>query len=180
MVFYRLFFKSLMTLPSTLRVSLTQRTLGPTRLYSRLYHSVRRAPEPVPPEIVDLLSSFASHQPLPISLTELLSFGHPLTPQSILDSVRYALHEIPRRLATRVRHLEGLPFIVGMNPYVSSTLQAYRDSFLWLATYPEVKNLEENEAFTAELENLVGKHANDVATMAKGYISLLVWTRSQF
>lgn len=165
-----------MRLPSAPRVSFTRRTLVPTRPCIRLYHPVRRAPEPVPPEIVDLLSSFASHQPLPISLTELLSFGHPLTPQSVLDSVRYALHEIPRRLATRVRHLEGLPFIVGMNPYVSSTLQAYRDSFIWLATYPEVKNLEENEAFTAKLENLVENHANDVATMAKGYVSTLVCT----
>ena len=161
--------------PSTLRVSSTQTT----RLYS-YNHPVRRAPEPVPPEISHILSNFASHQPLPISLTELLSFGHPLTPQSVLDSVRYALHEIPRRLATRVRHLEGLPFIVGTNPYVSNTLQAYRDSFMWLATYPKVKNLEENEAFTSKLENLVEKHANDVATMAKGYISLLVWNRSQF
>ena len=51
---------------------------------------------------------------------------------------------------------------------------------MWFATYPKVKNLEENEAFTSKLENLVEKHTNDVATMAKGYISLLVWNRSQF
>src|ERR1700691_5391882 len=85
----------------------------------------------------------------------------------------YALHEIPRRVATRVRHLEALPFIVGTNPYVATTLNAYRESFQWLATYPPVTNLEQNEAFAAELEDLVESHANDVPTMAKGYVFTL-------
>jgi 26S proteasome regulatory subunit T1 len=76
-------------------------------------------------------------------------------------------------LATRVRHLEALPFIVGTNPYVATTLNAYRESFQWLATYPRVTNLEQNEAFTAELEHLVESHANDIPTMAKGYTHLL-------
>jgi hypothetical protein len=83
------------------------------------------------------------------------------------------LHEIPRRLATRVRHLEALPFIVGTNPYVATTLNAYRESFKLLATYHPVTNLEQNETFVAELEALVQGHANDIPTMAKGYVSTL-------
>lgn len=57
-----------------------------------------------------------------------------VTPISVLSSVTYALAEIPRRLAMRVRSLEALPFIVGTNPYVANTLNAYRDSFQLLAT----------------------------------------------
>lgn len=149
-------------------ISAARRANASSRYQSSGYHTARKAPEPVPPEIAVLLSNFASHQPLPISLTKLLSFGHPLTPESLLDSVRYALHEIPRRLATRIRHLEGLPFIVGMNPYVSTTLEAYRESFHWISTYPEVKNLEENKIFASKLEDLVASRANDIPTMAKG------------
>jgi hypothetical protein len=36
-----------------------------------------------------------------------------------------------------------------------------------------VTNLEQNEVFAAELENLVESHANDIPTMAKGCIFTL-------
>lgn len=84
--------------------------------------------------------------------------------------MQYVLREIPRRLATRVRHLEALPFIVGTNPYVANTLNSYRECFQYLATYPPVNNLDENEALATEVENIVAKHANDVPTMAKGCV----------
>jgi len=133
-----------------------------------LHGHVRRAPDPTSPEVMQLLSQHASSPPRPLNLSTLLSFGRPLTPLSVLSSVSYALSEIPRRLATRVRSLEALPFIVGMNPYVANTLKAYRESFEWLATYPPVTNLEENAVFAAKLEGLVKKHANDIPTMAMG------------
>lgn len=140
--------------------------------YSHVRHyQVRKAPAPVPPEVVQLLDSFASHAPRPISLAKLLSFGRPLSNSSVLDSVRYALREIPRRLATRVRYMEALPFIVGTNPYITNTLNSYRESFRYLATYPAVHTLEENEVFATELENIVARHANDIPTLAKGLVS---------
>lgn len=142
-------------------------TTSPRR--SRSYH--RRAPQPTTPEVARLLSKYASITPArQLNLSALLSFGRPLTPESILASVSYVLSEIPRRLATRVRSLEALPFIVGTNPYVANTLCAYRESFRWLATYPAVTDLVENARFAEQLENLVQSHANDIPTMAKGYV----------
>lgn len=144
--------------------ALRTRTLPAVR-QSRRY---RRAPEPTSPEVTQLLAKYASHSPRPLTLSTLLSFGRPLTPDSLLASVSYALSEIPVRLATRVRSLEALPFIVGTNPYVANTLSAYRQSFQWFATYPAVNNLEENAVFATKLEELVQRHANDIPTMAKG------------
>ena len=132
------------------------------------HYQAHKVPPPVSPEVATWLSSFAANTPAPISLAQLLSFGRPLTPASVLDSVRYALREIPRRLATRVRHLEALPFIVGTNPYVAGVLAAYRESFMYLARYPPVHTLQENDAFARELEGIVRRHANDIPTMAKG------------
>jgi 26S proteasome regulatory subunit T1 len=132
----------------------------------RAFH--RHAPEPSSPQVTQLLGKHASQPPHPLPLSSLLSFGHPLTPESVLSSFSYVLSELPVRLASRVRSLEALPFIVGTNPYVANTLSAYRQSFQWLATYPPVQNLEENEAFTTQLEELVQRHANDIPTMAKG------------
>jgi 26S proteasome regulatory subunit T1 len=131
------------------------------------YH--QRAPAPVSQEVSQLLANYSSHPPRPLNLSTLLSFGRPLTPESVLASVSYALSELPRRLATRVRSLEALPFIVGTNPYVASTLNAYRDSFRWLAAYPPIHTLEENAKFASQLEGLVQSHANDIPTMAKGF-----------
>ncbi|KAG5637866.1 hypothetical protein H0H81_002905 [Sphagnurus paluster] len=138
-------------------------TLSPLR-YSR--------PTPQPPslEVSQLLSQYASiSPPRPLNLSTLLSFGRPLTPDSLLASVNYALTEIPRRLATRVRSLEALPFIVGTNPYVAKTLKGYRESFRWVATHPPVTNLAENADFAEQLADLVQNHANDIPTMAKGF-----------
>ncbi|RDB21247.1 [3-methyl-2-oxobutanoate dehydrogenase [lipoamide]] kinase, mitochondrial [Hypsizygus marmoreus] len=130
----------------------------------------RHAPQPPSPELSKLLAKYASKTPLrPLNLQTLLSFGRPLTPESILASVNYALSEIPRRLATRVRYLEALPFIVGTNPYVANTLDAYRESFRWVATHPPVTNLGENARFVEQLADLVQSHTNDIPTMAKGF-----------
>ncbi|KAJ8078399.1 hypothetical protein PM082_012681 [Marasmius tenuissimus] len=136
-------------------------------LNSRYY---RRAPSPNSAEVTELLAKHASSPIRPLNLSDLLAFGRPtVTPESVLASVSYALAEIPRRLATRVRYLEALPFIVGTNPYVANTLAAYKESFLWLATYPTPTTLEENAIFAERLEELVERHANDIPTMAKGF-----------
>jgi len=140
-----------------------------SQVHQRRYHG-HYAPEPQGAEISRLLATYAAHPPQPITLSSLVAFGQPLTPESLLRSVSYVLSEIPRRLARRARALETLPFIVGTNPYVSKTLKTYRTSFQFLATYPPVTTLEENAKFTAELSQLVEGHRNDIPTMAKGSV----------
>ncbi|THH15882.1 hypothetical protein EW146_g4669 [Bondarzewia mesenterica] len=132
-------------------------------------HYRRRTPQPAPPEVSELLAIHAQHTPRPLTLKTLLSFGQPLTEESVLNSVSYAQAEIPRRLATRIRSLENLPFIVGTNPYITRIMDGFRKSFLLLATYPRVSSLEDNAEFTAQLDTLVRDHANDIPTIAKGF-----------
>lgn len=123
---------------------------------------------PTAAEIAPLLAEFASHPPMPLKLSTLLSFGRPLTEESVIESVDYVLTEVPRLFGLRVRNLEALPFIVGMNPFIARILAAHRRAFQVLATYPPVKTLEENVHFTRQLEALVQAHANDIPLMAKG------------
>jgi 26S proteasome regulatory subunit T1 len=133
----------------------------------RRYH--RHVPQPPSTQVAELL---AKHTPLtsipPLNLSTLLSFAQPLTPESVIASGRYVLLELPRRLATRVRSLEALPFIVGTNPYVAKILDAFRASFLWIATYPPINDLAENAKFAGKLEDLLRRHAHDIPIMAKG------------
>lgn len=140
---------------------------------SRCYHLVdadrSTAVSPTAAEIAPLLEEFAKKSPHPLTLNALLSFGRPLTSQSLLDSVHYVLSEVPRLFAYRVRNLEDLPFIVGMNPFISRILAAHRRAFQLLATYPAVQSVEENARFTQQLEALVQAHANDIPNLAKGF-----------
>jgi len=154
-----------------IQTTTTARTRRPWTLVKPSPHRkyYRQAPEPPSVELAELLSRYISiAPPRPLNLSTLLSFGRPLTPQSVLASVEYVLSEVPRRLATRVRSLEALPFIVGTNPYVAKTLNAYRESFRWFATHPPVTTLAENAQFAQDLEDIVQTHSNDIPTMAKG------------
>ncbi|KAG8731264.1 26S proteasome regulatory subunit 7, partial [Ceratobasidium sp. 428] len=126
-------------------------------------------PEPASARMSTLLSEYEQLPPRPVPLKTLRAFADPPTPESVLESASYVLSELPRRLVQRVRALDGLPFIVGMNPFVMRTHKLYHSSFERLARYPEVKTLEENDTFARDLENLVEMHANDIPTIAKGF-----------
>ncbi|KAF7778927.1 hypothetical protein Agabi119p4_3272 [Agaricus bisporus var. burnettii] len=124
---------------------------------------------PYPAEVSELLSRYNDVIPRPFNLSQLLSFGRPVTSDSILASVSYALAELPRRLATRVRALETLPYIVDTNPYIAKTLHAHRQSFAWLATHAPVTSSSQNEEFVEKLASIVEDHTDDIPTMAKGF-----------
>lgn len=127
-----------------------------------------RIPEPNSERMSILLAEYEKLSPRPIPLKTLRGFANPPTPESALESASYVHSELPRRLVQRVRALDGLPFIVGMNPFIMRTHKLYHSSFERLATYPEVKNLEDNDEFSYELERLVEMHSNDIPTIAKG------------
>ncbi|KAF8610685.1 alpha-ketoacid dehydrogenase kinase [Ceratobasidium sp. AG-I] len=146
------------------------RTRNPfPRLYRHFSLPHGRTPEPNSERMSALLSKYEMLPPRPVPLRTLRDFANPPTPESVLESASYVLGELPRRLVQRVRALDGLPFIVGMNPFIMRTHKLYHSSFERIATYPEVKTLEDNERFAEELESLVEKHANDIPTIAKGF-----------
>ena len=123
---------------------------------------------PPSPEVAALLQDFIARSPRPLTLSKFLSYGRPLTQDSVLSSARYVLSEIPRRLARRIRAIENLPFIVGTNPYIGRILSLHRDSFTWLAQHPGIDSLEENKEFSRQLESLVRSHADDIPIIARG------------
>ncbi|SJL04456.1 related to branched-chain alpha-ketoacid dehydrogenase kinase, mitochondrial precursor [Armillaria ostoyae] len=139
----------------------------PLRQCQRYY---RRAPPASSAEISQLLDRYdAASPPPPLNLSQLISFGRPLTSESVLQSSQFVLSNIPRGLAFRIHSLETLPFIVGTNPFIANTLNAHRESFQFLANYPIPRTIEDNAVLAEELKMLVESHANDIPTMAKGF-----------
>ncbi|KAG7452912.1 26S proteasome subunit P45 [Guyanagaster necrorhizus] len=132
--------------------------------------SSTRAPPASSAEISKLLERYnASSPPPPLNLSQLISFGRPLTAESVLQSSQFVLSKIPRALAFRIHSLETLPFIVGTNPFIASILNVHRESFQFLANYTVPKTIEDNAILAEELKMLVEIHANDIPTMAKGF-----------
>jgi hypothetical protein len=150
----------------------SRRSACHSKVWSRRLQSsyTRRTPEPAPPELAHLIAAHAQLAPRPLTLGTLFSFARPLTPESVLSSVQYVQAEMPRRLATRIRSLEALPFIVGTNPHIARILEGFRRNFLWSASYPPVTSLEENAAFVSQLENIIRDSANDIPPIAKGCV----------
>jgi hypothetical protein len=152
---------------STLKQCSRASRATPSRvLTSRTYYT--RTPSPPSAEFTQLLSSFASLPPRPTPLSSLLAFGEPLTPKSLLLSASYTREELPRRIVRRVKALDALPFIVGMNPFIARNHELYCHTFETLATAAPIMDLQSNWEFVQRLEKLVRAHANDVPTLARG------------
>ncbi|KAI8853730.1 branched-chain alpha-ketoacid dehydrogenase [Chytridium lagenaria] len=78
--------------------------------------------------------------------------------RNALESARFLHQELPKRLARRVRALQKLPFIVGVNPYIKKVYQLYYDSFEILRSIPEPVDEVSQAEFSDTLSDLVGSH----------------------
>ncbi|KAH7108318.1 branched-chain alpha-ketoacid dehydrogenase [Auriculariales sp. MPI-PUGE-AT-0066] len=90
----------------------------------------------------------------------------------VLDLANEVLTTVPLRLRQRVQAFQSLPYIVGTNPFVGRTLEAFTrsaDALDALAANGPVKTPEQNAALAQTLQRLVHAHANDVPTLAKGF-----------
>lgn len=95
--------------------------------------------------------------------------GQPLAPAALLASAQHTLRELPIRLARRVGGFRALPFIVGSNPFISRIARLYASSFETLVKFGKLETQEDNERFTAVLEELVSEHAQNIPTLARGF-----------
>ncbi|TPX61916.1 hypothetical protein PhCBS80983_g00762 [Powellomyces hirtus] len=102
----------------------------------------------------------------PVTLQELLQMGET---HDLVSSARFARHELPKRMARRVKALQNLPFIVGVNPHIKSVYDLYHDSLSALLALPEPVDTKSQIVFTEELRKLVGAHQEVIPKLAKGF-----------
>ncbi|KAJ3187260.1 hypothetical protein HK101_009411 [Irineochytrium annulatum] len=103
----------------------------------------------------------------PVTLSYLLELGET---RNTLESARFLHHELPKRLARRVRALQKLPFIVGVNPYIKSVYTLYTDSFETLANMPQPVDDQSQADFAKTLSDLVASHQDVIPQLAKGFL----------
>lgn len=117
------------------------------------------------------IDNFANQPIRPVTLEKLLQFGTPpLTQAQLLSSARYTQTELPQRLARRVQQFQKLPYIVGINPHLSSVYHLYYNSFEAISSFPRIETENQLNDFREMIDNLVKSHAGVIPSLAQGFL----------
>ncbi|KAG0287996.1 hypothetical protein BGZ96_008161 [Linnemannia gamsii] len=115
-----------------------------------------------------ILDPYVHQAVSPITLRQLVFFGRNMQEDKLLKSANYVRTELPIRLAHRIRDFQNLPFIVGTNPHIELVYDLYWQAFERIAKIPEIKTLEENEAFCEMVKGLLNDHLVVIPQLALG------------
>ncbi|KAG0273808.1 hypothetical protein BGZ95_010385 [Linnemannia exigua] len=99
-----------------------------------------------------ILDPYVHQAVSPITLRQLVFFGRNMQEDKLLKSANYVRTELPIRLAHRIRDFQNLPFI----------------AFERLVKIPEIKTLEENDAFCEMVKGLLNDHLVVIPQLALG------------
>ncbi|KAK5820822.1 hypothetical protein F5H01DRAFT_339410 [Linnemannia elongata] len=115
-----------------------------------------------------ILDPYVQQAVSPITLRQLVFFGRNMQEDKLLKSANYVRTELPIRLAHRIRDFQNLPFIVGTNPHIELVYDLYWQAFEKIAKIPEIKTLEENDAFCEMVKGLLNDHLVVIPQLALG------------
>jgi pyruvate dehydrogenase kinase 2/3/4 len=97
---------------------------------------------------------------------------HAATEKILIQVAGFLRHELPIRLAHRIVDLNRVPLMKDM-PSVKTVRDLYLTSFLELVSVDkEIKNEEQEEAFSRLLEGIYERHAGVLVQMARGAFEL--------
>ncbi|KAG0006599.1 hypothetical protein BGZ65_006179 [Modicella reniformis] len=115
-----------------------------------------------------ILDPFVNQPVSPITLRQLVFFGRNMQEDKLIKSANYVRTELPIRLAHRIRDFQNLPFIVGTNPHIELVYDLYWQAFEKLSKVPEIKTLEDNDAFCELVKGLLNDHLVVIPQLALG------------
>jgi pyruvate dehydrogenase kinase 2/3/4 len=107
-----------------------------------------------------------------ITLQQLLAVGQQPNSSSVIDSARFLHHELPIRLAKKVRELESLPYGLSQTRPVQRVRDWYVESFRDCLKFDEIRHSQDSERFTSQLQTIYQRHANVVPLMAQGVLMI--------
>ncbi|KAI9025457.1 hypothetical protein DFJ74DRAFT_664381, partial [Hyaloraphidium curvatum] len=117
-----------------------------------------------------LFERYWSQEPRRVTLRQLCVHGRNLTPAKLVASANYVRNELPVRLSHRIRDFQALPFVVGTDPNISRVYELYMNAFESFRRVPEIKTMEDNEAFCALLAQQLYTHLEVIPLLAKGMV----------
>ncbi|ORX46339.1 alpha-ketoacid dehydrogenase kinase [Hesseltinella vesiculosa] len=114
------------------------------------------------------VQEYAQFKPTPITLRQLLFYERHRTNERLLKSANYVRQELPIRIAHRLRDMQQLPFIVGMNSHILTVYQLYLDAFERLRCCKPIETLGDNARFCQTLQHSLQDHLVVIPHLALG------------
>ncbi|CAJ2508113.1 Uu.00g092990.m01.CDS01 [Anthostomella pinea] len=119
---------------------------------------------------VQVLDEWVAKEARPISLRQLMVFGRSLTEARLISSANYVRTELPTRIAHRIRDMQRLPYVVVTNPHISDVYELYYNAFDTFRRVKEIKTLDDNERFCAEMAKMLRAHLSVIPKLAMGIL----------
>ena len=115
-------------------------------------------------------NSWVAKEARPISLRQLMVFGRSLTEARLISSANYVRTELPTRIAHRLRDMQRLPYVVVSNPHIRDVYELYYDAFDLFRRIREIKSLDANDRFRAELARMLRAHLVVIPKLTMGML----------
>jgi pyruvate dehydrogenase kinase 2/3/4 len=96
---------------------------------------------------------------------------HIASPEVLLQVASFIHHEMPIRLARRIKDLDNVPYLSQMNS-VQAVKDIYISSFLSLIKEPKIESNVREALFARKLELLYERHSSVLVQIAKGAYEL--------
>uniref|UniRef100_A0A670YMJ8 Protein-serine/threonine kinase n=1 Tax=Pseudonaja textilis TaxID=8673 RepID=A0A670YMJ8_PSETE len=100
--------------------------------------------------------------------TTMLYSGRSQDGSHLLKSSRYLHHELPVRIAHRIKGFRSLPFIIGCNPTILHVHELYIRAFQKLSEFPPIKDQESETQYCKLVRQLLDDHKDVVTLLAEG------------
>ncbi|KAG6498571.1 hypothetical protein ZIOFF_038291 [Zingiber officinale] len=139
--------------------------------------AVKKAAESFSKALAEEVQRWGSMKQNGVSLRYMMEFGARPDQNNLLISAQFLHKELPIRIARRAIELESLPFGLSEKPAVLKAdfeippfkvRDWYLDSFRDLRSFPEIKDTNDELAFTQMIKMIKVRHNNVVPAMALG------------
>ncbi|MQM22185.1 hypothetical protein Taro_055233 [Colocasia esculenta] len=130
--------------------------------------AAKRATEAVGRALVEEAQRWGGMRQTGVGLRYMMDFGSRPTDRNLLISAQFLHRELPIRIARRVVELDDLPFGLSDEPAILKVRDWYLDSFRDVRSFPEIKDISDELAFTEMIKMIKVRHNNVVPAVALG------------
>jgi len=107
-----------------------------------------------------------------VSLKQMLDYGEGMSETKLINSAKFLHHELPIRLAHRVKDLSKLPLGLNEQKSVQLVRDWYMQSWQELDQFKEIRTPEDEMKFTKMIEHIRTRHSGVLITLARGIYEL--------
>lgn len=118
----------------------------------------------------NVVAQLSNKPAYPISLKQMVLFGQNINDDKLLKSANFVRQELPVRIAHRIRDLQNLPFVVGLNPNLEGVYSSYLDAFERVRRFAPIRTIDDNDRFCEFLSTLLASHWATVPRMMTGLL----------